>query len=405
MEESPNSLKPPKPQTRGLSKKPMYIILVAVAVMFGLLWYAIEQTDKRQKTPEAEKKPQADTRLIDQNQDKGLALPPAQTPAVVMTDPPQAGRQKEPLVVVQQATAVDKEAETLRKRKEQQYFTALSAPLVTKRGGSQAVKETPSTEPVQQTASIQTVNEVTAHPPNEAYNPAADEDKEGFFTRADTKDGNSGWLSRYTREPGRKFEIKTGHVLPAVMITGINSDLPGSMIAQVSQNIYDTATGKYLLFPQGAKLFGAYDSRIVYGQQRVLVAWNRVVFPDGTSVTLGAMPGTDMSGYAGFEDQVNNHYLRIFGASFLMSAITAGTSYAVDSTSNTNNDSTKTTFQDAMASALAAQMGSATLRLLEKNLNIKPTLEIRPGYQFNVVATKDIAFKAPYRDGRYAAER
>jgi len=228
----------------------------------------------------------------------------------------------------------------------------------------------------------------------DAYNPAADRDKEGLFSRSDRDQ----WLSPYTREAGLPYEIKTGTVIPGIMITGVNSDLPGSMIAQVSQNVYDTATGRQLLIPQGSKLYGAYDSRVIYGQSRVLIAWNRVVFPDGSAVTLGAMPGTDMSGYAGFTDQVDNHYLRIFGSSMLMSLITGSTSYAVDSVSNgagSGNDAT--TVQDAMASALAAQLGQTTQTLLQRNLNIKPTLDIRPGYQFNVVVTKDVAFRSAYR--------
>jgi type IV secretion system protein VirB10 len=223
------------------------------------------------------------------------------------------------------------------------------------------------------------------------YDPASDIDKEGFFERADTRQ----WRSPFTREAGLPFELKTGTVVPGIMITGVNSDLPGSLIAQVSQNVYDTATGKHLLIPQGSRLFGTYDSRVVYGQERVLIAWNRIIFPDGSAVTLGAMPGTDMSGYAGFNDQMNNHYLRIFGSAFLMSLITGSISYSIDSVNNSTNDNTSR-MQDELASALAAQMGQTTLRLLEKNLNIKPTIEIRPGYRFNVVVTKDVVFRGPY---------
>jgi type IV secretion system protein VirB10 len=135
---------------------------------------------------------------------------------------------------------------------------------------------------------------------------------------------------------------------------------------------------------------------VVYGQERVLIAWNRVIFPDGSSVTLGAMPGTDMAGYAGFEDQVNNHYLRIFGSAVMMSLISGGMSYAVDQVSNAGSGSESTTMQDEMMSALAAQLGQTTLQLLQKNLNIKPTLEIRPGYQFNVIITKDVVFRGAY---------
>ena len=187
------------------------------------------------------------------------------------------------------------------------------------------------------------------------------------------------------------------------MVTGINSDLPGNIIAQVSQNVFDTATGRQLLIPQGAKLFGVYDSRVIYGQERVLVAWNRLVFPDGSAITLGAMPGSDMAGNAGYTDEVNNHYLRIFGSAIMMSMITGGMSYSMDAlnTSGSSNSGSSTpTLQEEMGSALAAQLGQATLQLLQKNLNIKPTLEIRPGYQFNVIVTKDIVFERPYKAGR-----
>jgi len=146
------------------------------------------------------------------------------------------------------------------------------------------------------------------------------------------------------------------------MVTGINSDLPGNIIAQVSQNVWDTATGRQLLIPQCSKLFGVYDSRVVYGQERVLVAWNRLVFPDGSAFTLGAMPGADMSGFAGYTDEVNNHYLRIFGSAVLMSLISGGMAYTMDTLSgNTNNTGMNSTptMQQEMGSALTAQLGQA----------------------------------------------
>ena len=275
-------------------------------------------------------------------------------------------------------------------------MTALSSPLIAKRTeASKADKkaETASrtTGGNSQTAVIQQPVALSATESQVDTN-ASDRDKEQFFNRS----GRDEWLSPHTREPGRPCEIKTGTVIPGIMVSGINSDLPGSLIAQVSQNVYDTATGHHLLIPQGSKLYGTYDSRVVYGQSRVLVAWNRLNFPDGSAITLGAMPGTDISGYAGYEDKVNNHYLRIFGSSLLMSLITGGTSYAMDSTSSSSNDSNRTTVQDSMAAALAAQMGQSTMSLLQKNLNIKPTLEIRPGYQFNVIVTKDVVFQVPY---------
>jgi type IV secretory pathway VirB10-like protein len=131
-------------------------------------------------------------------------------------------------------------------------------------------------------------------------------------------------LDSQPEAPRSPFELRAGFVVPATLISGINSDLPGQIMAQVAQNVYDTPTGKHLLIPQGSRLVGSYSSDVAYGQARVLVAWQRIVFPDGKAMDIGAMPGADSAGYAGFNDQVNNHYLRLFGSAFLMSGVTAG---------------------------------------------------------------------------------
>ncbi|MDL2260388.1 hypothetical protein LJB99_05905, partial [Deltaproteobacteria bacterium OttesenSCG-928-K17] len=285
-----------------------------------------------------------------------------------------------------------READEVRRRKFEREQQAYASGIMVKRDGRGAGGQGGGSVDADGDGYIDTPTYTPAAGPD-GYDPAADRDKEAFFSRADAKD----WVSPYTREAGRRFELKTGSVIPGIMVGGINSDLPGHLIAQVTQNVFDTATGRDLLLPQGSKLFGTYDSRVVYGQNRVLIAWNRVVFPDGSSITLGAMPGTDISGYSGFKDKVNNHYLRIFGSAFLMSMISGGMSYAVDQVSNNDSDSNSTTVQDEMAAALAAQLGQTTLQLLQKNLNIKPTLEIRPGYQFNIIVTKDLVFREAYK--------
>ena len=197
------------------------------------------------------------------------------------------------------------------------------------------------------------------------------------------------------------LELKTGAVIPGVMLTGINSDLPGNMIAQVAQNVYDTATGLNLLIPQGARLYGIYDSRVVYGQQRVLIAWNRLIFPDGSSISLGAMPGADMAGMAGFRDDVDNHYARIFGSALMMSLVSGGMAYALDGANDSTETDNGTRMTDEMTASLAQQLGQTTTTLLQRNLSIKPTLEIRPGYQFNIVVTKDVIFREPYTRWRH----
>ena len=199
--------------------------------------------------------------------------------------------------------------------------------------------------------------------------------------------------------PASPYELKTGFVLPATMVTGINSDLPGKIIAQVSQNVYDTATGKHLLIPQGTRLWGTYSSSVAFGQERVLVAWNRLVFPDGKSLDIGEMPGATGAGYSGFKDQVNNHYFRLFGSALLMSAIVGGISYSQDRNDDDYDNSTSAS--DAMSEALGQQLGQVTIQLIQRHLNVAPTLEIRPGFRFNVIVTKDIVFNRPYRSFDY----
>lgn len=217
-------------------------------------------------------------------------------------------------------------------------------------------------------------------------------DREEFMSRS----GRDDWTSDYTRVPGHACELQTGTVIPGVMLTGINSDLPGALIGQVAQDVFDSATGRFLLIPKGSRLYGVYDSRVAMGQRRVLVAWQRIIFPDGSSVTLEAMPGASRDGYAGFQDQIDNHSLRIFGNAILMSMISGGMAYSLDTLDNSNSSDDNPSLQNEMGSALASQLGQASLQLLQRNMNISPTLEIRPGYRFNIVLTKDLRFEAPY---------
>jgi len=207
-------------------------------------------------------------------------------------------------------------------------------------------------------------------------------------------------LESQPEAPRSPFELRAGFVVPATLISGINSDLPGQIMAQVAQNVYDTPTGKHLLIPQGSRLVGSYSSDVAYGQSRVLVAWQRIVFPDGKAMDIGTMPGADSAGYAGFNDQVNNHYLRVFGSAFLMSGVVAGVSMSQDR-GNSGNQGNQQRASDALSEALGQVLGNTIAQIISKNLNIAPTLEIRPGYRFNVIVTKDMTFSKPYQSFDY----
>lgn len=181
-------------------------------------------------------------------------------------------------------------------------------------------------------------------------------------------------------------EIKAGWVIPGVLISGMNSDLPGQIIGQVREAVYDSATGTQCLIPPGSRLVGIYDSGVTLGQTRALAAWQRIIYPDGSSISIDKMPGADQGGYAGFYDQVNNHYLKIFGAGAVLSIFSAGIQLSQPQASNGENYSA----QQTIAGALGQQMGQIGMQMAQKNMNIQPTLEIRPGYQFNIMVTKDI---------------
>ncbi|MBY0379356.1 MAG: hypothetical protein K2P99_03030 [Burkholderiales bacterium] len=188
------------------------------------------------------------------------------------------------------------------------------------------------------------------------------------------------------------YTIFAGSYIPAQMVNGINSDLNGMVIAQVRNDVYDTTKGKYLLIPQGSRIIGTYNHNVAYGQNRLMVGWNRVVYPNGASLSLHGQPGTDLEGFSGFSDDVDNHYMKIFGSAFIMGAIFGGTSLA---TGNQNTNPYQLSAGATMANQVGAQMAQAGIQVIQKGLNIQPTIIIHPGYQFDVSLTADLVLK-PY---------
>lgn len=202
------------------------------------------------------------------------------------------------------------------------------------------------------------------------------------------------YLSSHVDNPMSAFELQAGTIIPGVLVTGINSDLPGQITGQVRSNVYDSIAGKHLLVPQGAKMVGVYDSKVAYGQQRVLIAWQRIIFPNGQSMNLQGMPGVDLSGYSGFKDVVDNHYFKIFGSVVLVSALGAGAQLAQPA--KESSPFAPPSVGQTLAQITGTNLANTSMMLTEKNINVQPTLEIRPGYQFNISVTKDMVFQGPY---------
>ena len=192
--------------------------------------------------------------------------------------------------------------------------------------------------------------------------------------------------------PPSPYVVQAGSVIAAALITGIRSDLPGQITAQVTQNVYDSPTGRILLIPQGAKLIGEYDSSVSFGQSRVLLAWNRLIFPDGRSISLERQPGADAAGYAGLEDGVNNHWGKLFKAALLSTLLSVGSEAG---TSQSENN-----LAQALRAGAANGFSQAGQQIVERELNIQPTLTIRPGFPVRVIVTRDLDLTSAAPTGR-----
>jgi len=185
-------------------------------------------------------------------------------------------------------------------------------------------------------------------------------------------------------------ELMAGTVIPAALITGLNSDLPGQVIAQVTQDVYDSVSGRTLLVPQGAKLIGKYDSVVAYGQSRVLLIWTRLIMPDGSSVVLDNLPGADTQGYAGLEDGVDYHFWRLLRGVALSSLLGVSSALATNNVVGGTGTGNVIIALGQSADQAANQAGQS---IVSRDLGVQPTLTVRPGFPLDVMVNRDIVFR------------
>jgi len=195
--------------------------------------------------------------------------------------------------------------------------------------------------------------------------------------------------SDHIMPPASPFVLQAGAVISAALITGIRSDLPGQITAQVTENVYDSPTGRTLLVPQGTRVIGQYDNNVQFGQRRVLLVWNRLIFPNGRSIVLERQSGADTQGYAGLEDGADYHWIELFKAAALSTLLSVG---AETGTSNNENS-----LIQALRSGASNSISQTGQLIVQRQLNIAPTLTIRPGFPVRVVVTRDLMFE-PYRN-------
>lgn len=185
------------------------------------------------------------------------------------------------------------------------------------------------------------------------------------------------------QNPISPYQVMAGTLIPASLITGINSDLPGTIIAQVTQPVYDTVTGSHILIPPGARLIGRYQSEVSFGQNRALVVWDRLIFPDGSSIQISEL-GADASGYAGLSDRTDHHWDRVFVAAGLATVLGIGTELGSDGEGD---------IERAIRRGSTDTINQAGQRVVDRNLGIQPTIRVRPGWPVRVIVTRDIILR------------
>ena len=210
------------------------------------------------------------------------------------------------------------------------------------------------------------------------------ETKQAFLER----DTDGIYNSHGLVSPRSPYQVMAGNLIPASLVTGLNSDLPGQVIGQATENVFDTVTGQHLLIPQGSRLMGRYDSVIAFGQSRALVVWTRLILPNGDSIQLDNLPGSDGQGFAGLKDKVDRHTWQFIKGAALSSLLSIGSELASD-------DGDRLT--RALQNAGQDTANITGQRIIDRNLNVQPTLKIRQGWRFNVIVSRDLILK-PYGD-------
>jgi type IV secretory pathway VirB10-like protein len=216
------------------------------------------------------------------------------------------------------------------------------------------------------------------------------ERKEAFLINGG-RDADAARNSAGLQPPASPYQVMAGTVIPAALVTGINSDLPGQVIASVTEGVRDTATGKHLLIPQGSRLIGRYDSQVAFGQRRVLLVWTRLILPDTSSIALDKLPGIDPAGYAGLEDGVDWHWGRVLASAALSTLLGAGAELAAP---EDRIDGHRVVI--AAREGLQDTVNQTGQELTRRSMNIQPTLTVRPGFAIRVMVTKDLVLR-PYQ--------
>jgi type IV secretion system protein TrbI len=379
-------LRSERPPVMRLSRKVLTGLAgVAAMTVTGALIWALYQGNRKpgggpelyntetKTTPEGLSTLPRDYAGISQNNPPPAGVPPLGPPLPGDIGRPVPGAQ------AQGPAAIDPEQQRIAQETEAARTSHLFATTSTRE------RPAPSAAP--------TTDQKTATPTGQADAPPLD--PESLLNMQDRKSAFlNGAVDRKTVSPDRlenpasRYVVQAGALIPAALITGIRSDLPGQVTAQVTENVYDSPSGRFLLIPQGAKVVGTYDSQISFGQDRVLLVWTRLIMPNGRSIVLERQPGADTQGFTGLEDEVDQHWGRLAMAAALSTVLGVGAELGA-----TNNDSAVVT---ALRRGTTDSLNQTGQQVVRRNLNIQPTITIRPGFPVRVIVNRDLVL-APYQ--------
>ena len=399
----------PQPRRVVRFKRRVVIGIVAVAcvAIFGAAWIALNGTSFRrvsdQELYDTQRKPMADALSgLPKSYDQlpkppklGAPLPGDLGPPVVdeekklgVTSPPapNAGLRPNPEDEAERAERM-RLAQQARQAREASVFFQLTRSV--EGPGANATNITPVAAAGQGSAPAAPIQTTAA--PSDRLNLDLDRDQNDQQRKLDflNQPTDRTIYNRHAlQEPVSPYEVLAGTVISASLITGINSDLPGEVLAQVTDNIYDSVSGRTLLIPQGSKLIGTYDSVVAFGQSRALVIWQRIVMPDGSSIVIDNLPATDTAGYSGLADEVDYHTWRLLEGVGLSTLLGTGSQITFGNSQSNLVQAIRESTQDSV--------NQAGQRITERNLNIQPTITVRPGWPVRVVVHKDLVLR-PYR--------
>jgi type IV secretion system protein TrbI len=386
---------PPRPVTR-LSRRTLVVATaLGTALVFAALWYALGIRPLRLAGgPELYNTNAKPTDALANMRDSYADLtrprpPPSQPQPVPQLGPPLPGDLGRPMLQQQPGAptpAADPEAERRRREREQ---AAASVVFFTVSARPAALAGATPGQSAENGTSVPSL-EGTA-PQNSAGDDLSIQNgqskKEAFLN---ARIDQAIYSPQRVQTPRSPYQLMAGSVIAAALITGLNSDLPGQVVAQVTEDVYDTVTGRFLLIPQGTRLIGKYDSHIAYGQERLLLIWTRLVMPDGSSIVLDNLPATDTEGYAGLEDGVDYHTWRLLKGVVLSSLLGISSELAANNGTQSNNR-----IIVGLRDSVNNTANEAGQRIVSKDLALQPTLTVRPGYPVRVLVNRDIVLR-PY---------